>query len=216
SRLAAVIVFAIASFCLPATAATLDLTPIGETWLTTSPLSTTFDGRGIYIRADEDVTVDSIGWFGNLSQSGSYEIAIFSGQGEFAALGALQTVGATNFVAGGGSPVWNDIALGFTFESGMEYYVNFRRTDGGSNFSDSFHFINWGNLISQDSDIGLFALLDGRHGFAPVLNNNAWFTHFRMNVIEGPSPVPLPAALPLFLTVLAGMGFLRWWKRRVA
>ena len=30
------------------------------------------------------------------------------------------------------------------------------------------------------------------------------------------SPVPLPAALPLFITVLAGMGFLRWWKRRAA
>ncbi|MCG8544180.1 MAG: VPLPA-CTERM sorting domain-containing protein [Alphaproteobacteria bacterium] len=30
------------------------------------------------------------------------------------------------------------------------------------------------------------------------------------------SAVPLPAALPLFLTMLAGMGLLRWWKRRVA
>ena len=28
------------------------------------------------------------------------------------------------------------------------------------------------------------------------------------------SPVPLPAALPLFLTMLAGMAGLRWWRRR--
>jgi hypothetical protein len=28
------------------------------------------------------------------------------------------------------------------------------------------------------------------------------------------SPVPLPAALPLFLTVLAGIGGLRWWRKR--
>ncbi|MCG8544181.1 MAG: VPLPA-CTERM sorting domain-containing protein [Alphaproteobacteria bacterium] len=28
------------------------------------------------------------------------------------------------------------------------------------------------------------------------------------------SPVPVPAALPLFLTMLAGMAGLRWWRRR--
>lgn len=33
-------------------------------------------------------------------------------------------------------------------------------------------------------------------------------------VFEAPTPVPLPAALPLFLTVLAGMAGLRWWRRR--
>lgn len=29
------------------------------------------------------------------------------------------------------------------------------------------------------------------------------------------SPTPLPAALPLFLTMLAGIGGLRWWRRKV-
>jgi hypothetical protein len=39
--------------------------------------------------------------------------------------------------------------------------------------------------------------------------NNA----FEFSNIET-APVPLPAALPLFGSVLAGMGFFRWWKRR--
>ena len=30
------------------------------------------------------------------------------------------------------------------------------------------------------------------------------------------APTPLPAALPLFLTALAGMGLFRWWKHRLA
>lgn len=29
------------------------------------------------------------------------------------------------------------------------------------------------------------------------------------------SVVPLPGALPLFLSVLAGMGALRWWRRKI-
>lgn len=33
-------------------------------------------------------------------------------------------------------------------------------------------------------------------------------------MVTPPSAVPLPAALPLFLTVLAGMAGLRWWRRR--
>ena len=32
--------------------------------------------------------------------------------------------------------------------------------------------------------------------------------------INDPSPVPLPAALPLFLTMLGGIGLLRWKRRR--
>jgi len=31
---------------------------------------------------------------------------------------------------------------------------------------------------------------------------------------NGVSPVPLPAALPLFLTALAGLGFMGWRKKR--
>jgi hypothetical protein len=33
--------------------------------------------------------------------------------------------------------------------------------------------------------------------------------------LKPPSPVPLPAALPLFLTMLGGMGFLKWRKRKL-
>ncbi len=32
--------------------------------------------------------------------------------------------------------------------------------------------------------------------------------------VNDPSPVPLPAALPLFLTMLGGIGLLRWKRRR--
>jgi hypothetical protein len=37
--------------------------------------------------------------------------------------------------------------------------------------------------------------------------------YFEFSNIET-SPVPIPAALPLFGSVLAGMGLFRWWKRR--
>ena len=50
--------------------------------------------------------------------------------------------------------------------------------------------------------------------YTSVLDPNNEYRSF--NVTGSISPVPLPAALPLFLTMLAGMGLLRWWKRRVA
>lgn len=35
-------------------------------------------------------------------------------------------------------------------------------------------------------------------------------------VTVGPAPIPVPAALPLFLSALAGMGFFGWLRKRIA
>ncbi|MCO6046520.1 Ig-like domain-containing protein, partial [Aeoliella sp. ICT_H6.2] len=164
------------------TTSQLDLTPSGYNWGTTSPSSTTFDGRGVYLRANSTFSVNAIDWYGRLASSGQYEVAIYRGQGESAPLGSLLAVGNQGF-SGGGSFGWNQVPLNFTFQAGQQYYVNFRRTDGGSNFASPFHFMSWGNG-SQASNLGDVTLLDGRSGFAPSSDNNFWLTHFRFSQLS--------------------------------
>jgi hypothetical protein len=47
-----------------------------------------------------------------------------------------------------------------------------------------------------------------------VFDMNGWWETVDNMQFGTVSAVPLPAALPLFLTVLAGMGALRWWRKR--
>lgn len=169
---------------------------------TTSIDQTTFYGRGIYLLANQNVAVDSIGWFGSLNYTGNYDVAIFAGQDELAALGPLLSVTKVFFVNANNTPQWNDISTSFTFQANNEYYVNFRRSDGLSDFADPFHYLSWGNG-PQQADIGPFTLLDGRDGYAPNSNNNSWTTHFRMNTVLNEVPKPWP--MLLFGTGIAGL-----------
>jgi hypothetical protein len=49
-----------------------------------------------------------------------------------------------------------------------------------------------------------------------ALNPNDYTLEFSPGIVNGPSAVPLPAALPLFATVLGGAGFLTWRRRKAA
>ena len=128
-----------------------------------------------------------------------------------------------------GAIVTEDELLSFMFEgfqgttslgtfSGTPDNFNFDAIAGqflvGGIFPGSSSNQEWGSIPA-----GVFFItgsgqeilgLDGLSlGFNPVGQST-------LTASEKVSAVPLPAALPLFLTVLAGMGFLRWWKRRVA
>lgn len=197
-------------FGVEAKAAPFDVTPVGETWNTCTSC-TTFEGRSIYIRANETFTVDRVEWYGNIS-SGSYDVVIWEGLGEAAALGSQLAIGTATLV--GGVLEFNQIDINFTFTSGSEYLVNMRRTDGTA-FSSNFHYLSWGNG-AQESNLGLLTLLDGRHGFAPDTNNNSWTTHFLFDVVDAPVPVPTLSewALILLLMLIATSGYMGIRRRQ--
>jgi hypothetical protein len=186
----------------------LDLTPTGFSW-NTSINSTTFDGRSIYIRANSTFAIDGIEWFGHVS-AGSYDAVIWDGLGESSSLGAMLAVQSN--VLPGGSLSWNRIPLSFTFQSGEEYLVNFRRSDGSFGFSSTFHYLDWGQG-AQQSNLGIVTLLDGRHGFAPNSDNNSWTTHFRFTQADV-GAVPELSSLAVWGLGMGGAATIAVFRRR--
>ncbi|MHC4774335.1 MAG: hypothetical protein ACYTBR_03600, partial [Planctomycetota bacterium] len=81
------------------------------------------NGRSIYLTADETFTIDGVGLRGTIVAD-SYDIVIYQGRGVTADPGSvLQTATADT---GGQGDVFNDIGIVFTFETGLDYIVNFR------------------------------------------------------------------------------------------
>lgn len=79
------------------------------------------------------------------------------------------------------------------------------------------------NLVTSDTfSIGdqLFTLsvlgfsTDGGVTISDMFSSREKHTNSAKLYAEFVSVVPLPAALPLFLSMLAGMGFLRWWRKK--
>jgi hypothetical protein len=173
---------AIVLFSSPVKAETLDITPVGGSWIDCDACSTR-DGRSIYFLANETFSTEGVSWYGNIS-SGSYDVVIYEGVGETQPVGSQLAIETAVFP--GGVLGFNHIDIDFTFTGGSEYVVNFRRTDGGSSFSSDFQYMLWGNG-SESSNLGLLTLLDGRSDFSAEQHDNVWLTHFQFGA-GAPTP----------------------------
>jgi hypothetical protein len=94
--------------------------------------------------------------------------------------------------------------------------------NGGADLPFSMTF----NFVGGGSTTGLFTLdlLPGLETFTFNYANllsvtwtpSYWLQWDNVNVAAGVSTVPIPAALPLFASALAGMGFVGWRRRKTA
>lgn len=168
-------------------ATVLDLTPTtdGFSWSTEANGSVVFEARSIYLRANETFTIDQLSWFGGVTAR-DYEFVISAGLGEEnESIGAVLASSAASLPAGVGP---QSIDIDFTFQSGSEYVINFRPVSESYGWGGpyGFHYSSWGEG-SEESDLGLVTLLDGREGFDAEASYNSWTTHFAMNVVPEPS-----------------------------
>ncbi len=142
----------------PAAADILDLDP-GRPPVSGGGGST---GRSIYLTAEETFTIQGVGLRGDILAD-SYDIVIYQGQGGTAAPGSALQMATEN--TGGRGDAFNDIGIGFTFQAGLDYIVNFRPSDGNGIWAVGFPHYRWGDAPGDDVDLGLVTIRDGRAGF---------------------------------------------------
>ena len=118
-------------------------------------------------------------------------------------------------------PIGGTLTVIDGFQSGDQFNV----TDSGVSLGDTSVPILGANcgfnfaacLSNPDMSIGVFALGSGTHAIdgtaiaMPFGGGTAFF-----EVTPNVSPVPAPAALPLFATGLVALGLLGWFRKRKA
>ena len=102
--------------------------------------------------------------------------------------------------------------------------------DTNGNGGPGANVISWSAIVAANPGATIVNSGDGLGGvrfsigFASAANNfNAYLDNFTIGITDGPtttydfeatSPVPLPAALPLLISGLGGMGLLGWRRKR--
>ena len=189
-----------------ANATLIDVTPTSLSFSNCGSC-TTFGGRGIYIGVNETFSVSRIGWVGSIV-TGDYELTINQGAGETAPLGAELGAFTDTLAAQGNTTNFIDVA--FTFQAGNEYHIDLHLLSGAV-YSTSYDFLSWGNG-GQQSNLGLFTLMDGTSYPNGAGADNSWLTHFVFDTSV--AQVPEPSSLALITLGLAGIGFSR--KKKAA
>ncbi|GAA0858899.1 PEP-CTERM sorting domain-containing protein [Aliiglaciecola litoralis] len=162
------------------------------------------DGRGISFLANEDFSVDSIGFQAEVLDS-LFEVVIW---------GSIDGHQVTNVLAsatknfGNSSLGWNDMDLDFDFMESTYYAIGFRMADLShlSNGIASLPYYQDNGLplaINQPS----ITLIDGFEGFAASSFSNSLHPNMRMNVA-----VPEPSTLAIFALSLMGLATRRFKK----
>lgn len=194
ARAACLLVLLVSGPSAPAFAVStlLELNPTGASWGTNS--GNVLSGRGIYLRADENFTVDSIGLFIDVVDPGEYQMQIREGNGVAAAAGSILAAEVIDLALS--EYTWQDVRLSFDFQETQEYVVTLVRSDLGKNWSSQFDFQTWGPPDS--AEIGPLTLLEGR-----IQNGNGtfhanWLPNYRLGVVSNSAPaVPEPGTAVL-------------------
>lgn len=162
----------------------LDLDP-GVGWFQAAGPGT---GRSIYFTADEDFSIKGFGIFGNLINQ-SFDVVIYEGNGVDQAAGSQLAIVTSN--AGSGIFEWNDMSINFSFAAGSDYIINWRPTDGNSSWVNQLEYASWGNSGTDDVDLGIVTIRDGREGFDANSFSNSVVAHHRFLIVPAPGALAL-------------------------
>ena len=160
-------------------------------------------GRSIYLTANETFRVEGVGILAPLLGRG-YEVVIQEGRGVSEQAGPV--VASARGEAETGLR-WHDLAIDFSFEGGAEYVVTWRpeRPDGAWVFTNALvPYFEWGESTSDDVDLGLVTIRDGREGFDAFSHDNVLAPHLRLLLAPTPAPVP-GSVVPLGLLGVAAV-----------
>ena len=159
--------------------------------------------RGIYITANTNFSITSLGEFGYPIGSNTTLVAnIYASNGT--SRGALLATNSASFPSDGTTMTWNDIALPFTFTAGQSYVLDFGFTAPyGPNDLETFYWVYPSGSTTSFVVDGLFTVTKGDDTIGGVPESNSLIADFRVGTTPLPATTPAPSTL-----VLLGIGLL--------
>lgn len=166
------------------------------------------NSRGIYVSADTNFSISSLGEFGYPIGNDTLVASIFASNG--ISRGALLASNAASFPLDGSAMSWNDIPLNFTFAAGQKYVLDVGFTAPyQANDLETFYWIYPSGGTSTFDVGGFLTVSHGDATIAGIPSPNPLIADFRIGV--GVAAVPEPET---YAMLLAGLGLLGFLARR--